>query len=104
MQQTGILDPEVANDFQHALGSHVSPDNANGNRNAVKSSDVRHNVGGATQYIRLFLDIDHRNRSLRRNAADLAPDELVQHDVAKDENALAGETIDKFFNASVRQR
>ena len=46
--------------------------------------------------------LDDRDRRLRRDAVDVADDELVEHDVADDDDRLAGEAFDERVAAARR--
>ena len=53
-------------------------------------AEIARDVGGAARVKRFAGDLDHRDRGLGGDAADLAPDELVQHEIADNEEAFAG--------------
>ena len=53
-----------------------------------KLAQIAGDVGGATGIKRFAGDFYHRHGRLGRNATNLAPNELVQHQVADDEQAL----------------
>ncbi len=53
-----------------------------------KLSQIAGDVGGAPGIKRLAGHFHHRHGRLGRNATNLAPNELVQHQVADDEQAL----------------
>ena len=56
-------------------------------RRHVQGGEVARDVGGATRHEAFTLEIHDRHRRFRRNARDAAPDELVEHHIADDEDA-----------------
>ena len=63
-------------------------------------ADVARHVGRAAGIIRFARDVHHRHRRFGRNARDLPPDELIQHEVADHQDALAGEAGHESTQAS----
>ena len=55
---------------------------------SMNSRKIAGHIRGAAGIKTLAGDFDHRHRGFWRNAADLAPDKLVQHKVADNENAF----------------
>ena len=55
-----------------------------------KLREIACHVGRAAGEEFFLHDLDHRHRGLRRNARDFAPQKLVEHEVADDEQALGG--------------
>ena len=53
-----------------------------------KLAQIAGDIGGAAGIKRFARDLHHRHRCLGRNATHLAPNELVEHQIANDEQAL----------------
>ena len=62
-------------------------------------ADIAGYVGRAARIVGFAGDVHHWDGRFRGNARDLAPDELVKHKVADDEDALAGEPGDEAAEA-----
>ena len=60
-------------------------------RAAAERGDVVRHVGRAAQAELVAVEPDDRHRRLGRNAIDAADQEVVEHDVADDGDAAAGE-------------
>ena len=58
-------------------------------------AQVARDVGRAAGIVGLGVDIDDRHGGLGRDAADPAPDELVEHQVTDDEDAFGTEAVDQ---------
>src|SRR5205085_4118513 len=52
-------------------------------------AQITRDIGGASGVKRLTRHFDHGDRRFRRDAANLPPDEFVEHEVARDRKALA---------------
>ncbi len=76
----------VSADAGVVVADHADEDAAGAERDQV----ARH-IAGAADHQFAALDRDHRRRRLRRDARDLAIDELVQHQVADAEHGLTAE-------------
>jgi hypothetical protein len=74
------------------FGVDVIADHSKGRGRCSERDEVRHDVAGAAQRERLALDLDDRDGSFGRDSAHSAPDELVQHQVAKHDDPLAVES------------
>ncbi len=64
----------------------IRPDQPDHADPSDKLPQIARDVGSATRVKTLAGDLHHGNRSFRRNAAHFPPDELVEHQVANDEN------------------
>ena len=60
-----------------------------------KLREVARDVGRAAGEPFLLHDLDDGHRRFRRNARDFAPQKFVEHQVADDEDALAGEVAEQ---------
>ena len=65
----------------------------------AKAGDIPRHIGSATRVGGAALNIDHRDRSLRRDAGYFAPQEFVEHDIADDEDFAAREGAEDFLKA-----
>src|SRR4029434_3982806 len=91
-----VLEHEFSLDFVRAQEIEKSPaavvgaDRAD-DRDAVNElSQIARDIGRAARIKAVAGHLDHRHRRLGRDAADLAPDEFVEHQVAGNGDALTG--------------
>jgi len=75
------------------LACLVLADQTDKNATCAKARNVASHVPGATDIGLGALYGDHRRRRFRRNARDLAIDELVEHQVADAQHRLADKSI-----------
>src|SRR5579885_1732308 len=101
----GLLRGLAPRDHDHPVGArtarpkrgHEPPprgvvaDNAADRHPSPEGSDVARNVARAARPRVVRHDADDRHGRLGRDALDLAPEELVEHQIADDKNAHAGE-------------
>ena len=66
-----------------------------------KLAQVARDVGRAAGEIFLFVNLDDGHRRFGRNPADPPPDELVEHQVADDEDAFVGEAREEGVQPAV---
>jgi hypothetical protein len=73
------------------LARLVLTDDAGESRVCAEAGQVARHIGRSARIGRTALDVDHRHGRLGRNARDFAPEKLIQHQVANDENLPARE-------------
>ena len=78
-----------AKQFAELFAAAIFSEQANDTDAIDKFAEIPGDVGRAAGIKRFARDFDHRHGRLRRDAADFAPDEFVEHEVADDEKALA---------------
>ncbi len=66
----------------------IRPDQANDRDIVNEFAQIARHIRRAAGIKTLARHLDHRHRRFGRNAADFAPDKLVQHEVADDEDAF----------------
>jgi hypothetical protein len=81
---------------QRAAGIVVA-DHADKNAARAERDQIARHVAGTADHYFGALDRDHRRRRFRRNARDLAIDELVQHQIADAEHGLPGQVGEMFI-------
>ncbi len=74
----------------------VVADHADEDAAGAERHQIARDIAGAADHQLAALDRDHRRRRLRRDARDVAIDELVQHQIADAEHGLAGEIREVF--------
>ena len=77
--------------LQRAAGI-VLADQADKDAMRAEARDIARDIAGAADHHLAALDCDHRRRRLRRDAGDLAIDEVVQHQVADAQDGDAGQS------------
>ena len=77
----------------------VAADDADRLDAAAERDDVVGDVGGAAEPLRLVVEADDRHRRFRRDPLDPADDELIEHQVADDQDGAAGEAIEQLSSA-----
>ncbi len=75
--------------FQRAPGI-VLADQTDEQAARAEARDIARDIAGAADHHLAALDRDHRRRRLRRDARDLAIDEVVQHQIADAQHGDAG--------------
>ena len=66
---------------------------------AAECGEISRNIGAAAGRVGFVSEVDHRDRCFRRNAAGLADDKVIEHHIADDDQALAGERGANFLEA-----
>ena len=59
--------------------------------------DIARHIAGAADLDFAARHREHRRRRLRRDARDLAIDEIVEHEIADAEHGLLGDELEGFF-------
>ena len=73
----------------------IGADQADQARRGAEGADVVGDVGGAAEADLVADVLDHRHRRLRRDALDAPDRELVEHDVADDDDGPIGDARDE---------
>ncbi len=84
----GSVDPVRFQELAQLLPAAIRPQQTDDRRSRDELAEVARHVGRAAGVKTLARHFHHRHRRLGRNAADFSPDELVQHQIAEDENAF----------------
>ena len=82
----------------------IAADDADEHDRRAEGGQIVRDVGGPAEPRVLGLEAHNGDRCLGRDARDAPHDEAVQHDVADDENGLAGEAVDEIARARGRER
>ena len=82
-------DARLAQGLLHPLPGGIRPHHSRQHHLAPQRAKVRGDVAGAPQVEALARDLHHRHRSFGGDARHPAPDELVEHEIAHHEHALA---------------
>ena len=80
----------------------VVADEADEDAARAERRDVARHIAGAADLDLAVRDREHRGRRLRRNARDLAIDEVVEHEIADAEDGLLGDFRKAFFEVEHR--
>ena len=100
LENAGGIDAGGAEQFEQTAGGPIGSDGT-GERDAIgELAEVAGDVGGAAGIVGFAGDVDGGDGRFGRNARGLAPDELVQHEVAGNEDTLAGEPRGEGVEAS----
>src|SRR5690606_746035 len=92
-------------DFGQLLARGVGPEVAGDGAAGAERGEVQGYVGGAAGGPGVARDVDHGHGRLRRNARGVAPDVVIEHHVADDEDAEAGDLFQergKTFHGEAR--
>ncbi len=79
------------------LRFRVVPDDADDLHAAAERRDVVGDVGGAAEPVLLVIEPDDRHRGLRRDPLHAAEHEVIEHEVADDEDGAAREARGHVF-------
>src|SRR5205823_13670379 len=88
------VDLTFAQQFAELLPIPVFADQSDDGNFTQKFAEIAGDIGGAAWEETFACDFDHRDRRLRRYACDLAPDELIQHQVADHQDALGRRAVE----------
>src|SRR5262249_59290266 len=76
------------------VGGSILADQAHKGTASAKARNVARDIAGAADQHLAFCHGKHRGRGFRRDAANIAVDELVKHQVADAEHALAADALE----------
>ena len=85
--------PLLAQLLRQGLPRAVLADDAGDGRLRAEGAQVVDDVGRAAGDVGVPVGVHHHHRRFRRDAADPAPDVLIQHDIADDQDALPDEGV-----------
>jgi len=92
-------DVVIVNNPTKLFSAAVSPNHSNNADMRGKLAQVAGDIGGAAGIKRFAGDLHHRHGRLGRNATHLAPNELVEHQIANDEQALFAGAIEDLLES-----
>ncbi len=87
--ETG-LDVSFAQELEQLPAARIRPNRPDDGGAGDKLAQVARDVGRAAGIKRFAGHLDHRHGRLGRDAADLAPDKFIEHEIARDGDAFAG--------------
>ena len=88
----------------HAVGGLVASDDADECDACAECGQVVGHIRRAAQPHELVLEVHDRHRRFGRNSRDTTDDEAVEHDVARDQYAMAAEPFDEVAGAAPGER
>ena len=85
------VDAFVGEEALEGVRVGVGPDHAENGGVGGEFAEVAGDVGGAAGVLGLAVHLDHGDGGFRRDAADAAPDELIEDEIADDQDAGCSE-------------
>ena len=81
----------------------ICPGDADRLRTPAERHDIARDIRGAAEAVLLAVELHDRHGSFRRNPGDTAVDEVVEHQVADDEDGPAGNPAEQRVESGHRQ-
>lgn len=94
------IDAFAGEEAGKGFGVRISADEAKDGDVAGEFAEIAGDVCRAAGVLGLAVDLHDGNGGLRRDAADTAPDELVEDEIADDQDARLGEGAGDFLEAA----
>ena len=98
--QTIVRHSELAQTAPQTLACSVIAYHTDNRSACAERNQIRKHVCGATKMHRFTSNVDHRNRRLGRNTRDVAPDKLIEHNVAQHDDVTIAKGMENFGSAS----